>query len=233
MDRRRKRIAAIGAAVTLAVAGGGVAYAAATGGSQRDAIITDAAQRLNVTPDRLRSALQSAAIDQLDQAVKDGRLTQQQADRMKQRIRAGGLPLGPGGPGFGRGFGGPDGPGHGPLRMGLDVAARYLGLTPAALRRDLEGGRTLAQVARDQGKSVDGLEQALLDAARARLDRAVADGRITSAQRDDMLRGLQQHVGDLVNGRLPPPGLRRWHDGDPGPGMPGGPGMPPGPPPGP
>lgn len=221
MDRRRKRIAAIGAAVTLAVAGGGAAYAAATGGSQRDALIRDAAQRLNVTPDRLRSALESAAADQLDQAVKDGRLTQQQADRIKQRIRAGGLPLGAGpGPGFGRGFG-PDGPGHGPLRIGLDAAARYLGLTPAALRRDLAGGKTLAQVARDQGKSVDGLEQALLDAARARLDRAVADGRLTSAQRADILRGLQQHIGDLVNGRLPRPGLRRWRDG--------GPGMPPGP----
>ena len=230
MNRRRKRIAAIGAAVTLAVAGGGAAYAAATGAqNQRDALIRDAAQRLNVTPDRLRSALDGAAADQLDQAVKDGRLTQQQADRIKQRIRQDGLPLGPGpGPGFGRGFG-PDGPG--PVRMGLDVAARYLGLTPAALRRDLEGGKTLAQVARDQGKSVDGLQQALLDAARARLDRAVSDGRITSAQRDDILRGLQQHVGDLVNGRLPRPGLRRWHDGG-GPGMPG-PGMPPGPPPGP
>lgn len=229
MDRRRKRIAAIGAAVTLAVAGGGAAYAAATGGqNQRDALIRDAAQRLNVTPDRLRSALDGAAADQLDQAVKDGRLTQQQADRIKQRIRQDGLPLGAGpGPGFGRGFG-PDGPG--PVRIGLDVAARYLGLTPAALRRDLAGGKTLAQVARDQGKSVDGLEQSLVDAARARLDRAVSDGRLTSAQRDDILRGLQQHVGDLVNGRLPRPGLRRWHDG--GPGMPG-PGMPPGPPPGP
>jgi hypothetical protein len=231
VDRRRKRIAAIGAAVTLAVAGGGAAYAAATGGqSQRDAIIRDAAQRLNVTPDRLRSALDSAAADQLDQAVKDGRLTRQQADSIKQRIRQDGLPLGPGpGPGFGRGFG-PDGPGHGPLRIGLYVAARYLGLTPQALRRDLAGGKTLAQVARDQGKSVDGLEQALVGAARARLDRAVSDGRLTSAQRDDILRGLQQHVGDLVNGRLPRPGLRRWRDG--GPGVPG-PGIPPGPPPGP
>ena len=230
MDRKRKRIAAIGAAVTLAVAGGGAAYAAATGGqSQRDALIRDAAQRLNVTPDRLRSALDGAAADQLDQAVKDGRLTQQQADRIKARIRQGGLPLGPGpGLGFGRGFG-PDGPG--PVRMGLDVAARYLGLTPAALRRDLAGGKTLAQVARDEGKSVGGLEQALLDAARAGVDRAVADGRLTDAQRDDILRGLQAHVGDLVNGRLPRPGLRRWHDGGRPP-VPG-PGMPPGPPPGP
>lgn len=209
MDRRRKRIVAIGAAAALAIVGGGAGYAAATsGGNQQDALLRDAAQRLNVSPDQLRSALQGAFADQLDQAVKDGRLTQQQADRIKQRIRAGDLPLGgaggPGhGPGFGHGpFGGP-GPGHGPLAMGLDAAASYLGLSRADLVRDLGAGKTLAQVAGDRGKSVDGLQQALLDAARARLDRAVANGRLTSAQRDAILRDLKQHVADLVNGRMP------------------------------
>ena len=47
------------------------------------------------------------------------------------------------------------GPGHhGPGRMhGLDAAAKYLGMTEAALRNALEGGKTLAQVAKDR-KSV-------------------------------------------------------------------------------
>jgi len=241
VDRKRRRAVAIGAASALAIAGGGAAYAAATGGgNQRDALLRDAAQRLNVTPDQLRSALQGAFSDQLDQAVRAGRLTQQQADRIKQRIRAGDLPLGGpgpgpgvGGPGFGRGpFGGP---GRGPLRIGLDAAAGYLGLTRAALARQLMSGKTLAQVARAQGKSVDGLQQALLNAARSALDRAVANGRLTSAQRDDILRGLQQRIGDIVN-RTAPPRLR-FHDGGPpgGPGSPGGPGGPPpwGGPPGP
>lgn len=227
MDRRRKRIVAIGAAAALAIVGGGAGYAAATsGGNQQDALLRDAAQRLNVSPDQLRSALQGAFGDQLDQAVKDGRLTQQQADRIKQRIRAGDLPLGGrmGGPGFGHGpFGGPGGPGHGPLGIGLDAAASYLGLSRADLVRQLRSGKTLAQVARDQGKSVDGLQQALLDAARARLDRAVANRRITSAQRDAILKELQQHVGDLVNGRMPRMGFRARHDGPGGPGGPGGP----------
>jgi hypothetical protein len=52
--------------------------------------------------------------------VKDGKLTQQQADRMKQAIRDHGLPLGgPGGPGGPMGgpgdrYGGPGGPGGPP-----------------------------------------------------------------------------------------------------------------------
>ncbi len=213
MDRRRKRVVAIGAVAAVVAAGGGVAYAAATATDQRDAVLRDAAQRLNVSPDQLRSALEGAFADQLAQAVRDGRLTQQQADRIEQRIRAGGGPLGgPGGPGFRHGpFGGP-----GPFGVGAGAAASYLGLTRAALETQLRGGKTLAQVARAQGKSVSGLESALVDAARSALDRAVASGRLAATQRDDILRGLQQHVADLVNGTGPRMGFGRGGTGGPG-----------------
>jgi hypothetical protein len=230
VESRRKRTVAIGAAAALAVAGGGVAYAAATGSDPRDALLSDAAQRLNVSPSELRSALEGAFGDQLDQAVKDGKLTQRQADEIKQRIARYGLPLGgPGGPG-GPGFGGPGfrvagGPG-GPIGAGLDAAAGYLGLTRAQLARQLMNARSLAEVARAQGKSVDGLKQALLDEAQSRLDRAVADRQLTSDQREQILSELREHVDDLVNGRAPGPfGRHDWH-GDRGMG-PGGPGMPP------
>lgn len=224
MDRTRKRTVAIGAAVALAAAGGGVAYAAATGTDQRDALLRDAAGRLNVSPGELRSALEGAFGDQLDQAVKDGKLTQQQADQIKQHVKQDGLPLGgPGGPdGHGPGFGGPmGGPGHGPFDAGLSAAADYLGLTRAALARQLQSGTSLADVARVQGKSVDGLEQALVDEAKTRLDRAVAARKLTSDQRDQILREVQEHVADLVNGRAPgPPGPLGRHDGRGGPGGP-------------
>ncbi|HKG38601.1 MAG TPA: hypothetical protein VKB25_06395 [Conexibacter sp.] len=216
MDSKRKRIVAIGAAVALAVAGGGAAYGAASGTDSRDALLRDAAGRLNVSPGELRSALEGAFGDQLDQAVKDGRLTQQQADQIKQHVKQDGLPLGgPAGPG---GHGMMGGPGHGPFGPGLDAAADYLGLTRAALARQLQNGKSLADVARAQGKSVDGLEQALVDEAKTRLDRDVADRRLTSDQRDQILREVQEHVADLVNGRAPGP-LGR-HDGRGGPGGP-------------
>jgi hypothetical protein len=147
VDPRRKRTVAIGAAAALAVAGGGVAYAAATGTDQGDALLTDAAQRLDVSPSELRSALEGAFGDQLDQAVRAGKLTQRQADQIKARIARYGLPLGgPGGPGpngrGGFGFGGPmGGPGHSPFGAGLDAAADYLGLTRAQLARQLMNGR--------------------------------------------------------------------------------------------
>ena len=81
-----------------------------------------------------------------------------------------------------------------------EAAAAYLGLTPAELRAEIESGKTLAQVAADQGKSVDGLESAILAGAKTRLDDAVAAGKISAAQEQEILDQLASHIGDLVNG---------------------------------
>jgi hypothetical protein len=81
-----------------------------------------------------------------------------------------------------------------------EAAAAYLGLTPAELRAQLEGGKTLAQVAADQGKSVEGLKAAILAGAKTELDAAVVAGKITAAQEQKMLDELESHIDDLVNG---------------------------------
>lgn len=217
MNRMSKRTIAIVAASALAALGGGVAYGAASGNDPQEELLSDAAQRLNVSPDELRSALEGAFGDQLDDAVREGKLTQQQADRMKQAIRRHGLPLG--------GPGGPGGPERhvfltGPIGPGIEAAADYLGLTDAQLRERLHDGRTLAQVARAEGKSVDGLEQAIVDAAEADLDRAIADGDLTDAERDEMLEHLRDHVDDLVAGKGPRgPGGHVVRAHHPGPGF--------------
>ncbi len=77
--------------------------------------------------------------------------------------------------------------------------ATYLGLTRMELRTQLEGGKSLAQIATAQGKSVSGLEDAIYDAAKARFDKGVAAGRLTSAQEQARLDRLKAHLGDFVN----------------------------------
>jgi polyhydroxyalkanoate synthesis regulator phasin len=226
VDRRFRRPVAIGVAALLAVAGAGAAVAATGGSDPGDAILNDAAQRLDVSPEKLSDALKGAFADQVDQAVKDGKLTQQQADRIKQHIQRGnGLP--PFGPRFEMHVA-PGGP-HGDPK----AAADYLGLTVDQLGVQLRDGKTLADVAKAQGKSVDGLKDAIVDAAKQKLDKAVADGDLTAKQRDRLLQGLQRHVDDLVNGKPPRfehHGMRGW---GPPPGGPGEPGPWGGPPPGP
>jgi ribosomal protein L10 len=81
------------------------------------------------------------------------------------------------------------------------AAAGYLGLTVAELRADLKAGKTLAQVAdATPGKSADGLVQALVAAAKAKLDAAVAAGKITAAQESQVLSRLTTLVTAVVNG---------------------------------
>ncbi len=181
-----------GAAAGLAVAGAGGAVAAVKLTSPKEnsqAIVNDAAKQLGVQPSELTAALKKALENRVDAAVGAGRLTKAQGEELKQRIESGALPL----------FFGPRGGPHEHFGE-LDAAATYLGLTEAQLETQLESGKSLAQVAKDRGKSVDGLIQALVDQATKRLDAAVAAGRLTKTQEQQILVGLKQRITDFVNG---------------------------------
>src|SRR3954466_6614083 len=100
VETRIKRRIAIGATGATILAGGGGAYAVADrgGDEERQAFIGDAANRLHVSTGELRSALRGAFFDRLDADGKKGRLSQQEADQNKQRVRQRGE-AGPPGPG--------------------------------------------------------------------------------------------------------------------------------------
>jgi hypothetical protein len=84
----------------------------------------------------------------------------------------------------------------------LDAAASYLGLSQSELRSRLAQGKTLAQIAKDRRKSVDGLVDALVKAAEDRIDAAVDAGKLTKSQAEDLKSGLKERMTDLVNGEL-------------------------------
>jgi hypothetical protein len=198
VDRRWKLIVAAGA--TLAIAGGGVAIGATQFGSpseESQAVVNDAAKQLGVTPTALSNALKQALMNRVDAAVAAGRLTKAQGDELKARIRSGAIPF----LGF-RAFGpGPYG-GH---RFGevLQTSADYLGLTTGQLRSELESGKTLAVIAKEKGKSVDGLVTALVNAEKKELDQAVADGKLTKDQEQTILTHVRDGITAKVNGTLP------------------------------
>ena len=194
MKRNRKLMFGAALAV-LAAAGGGAAIAASDSSpaDENQAIIDDAAQQLGISPSKLSDALKKALGDRVDAAVAAGRITKAQGDALKQRLESGDAPL----------FFGPHrGFGHFGLR-GLDAAATYLGLTDAQLRTELEGGKTLAQVAQAHGKSVGGLVDALVADAKQHVDAAVTAGRLTQAQANELLNGLRDRITSRVNSRAP------------------------------
>ena len=195
-ERHRKKLVAVAVAlVAVVVAAGAIAATGAlTPRQESQAVVDDAAKRLGVEPSELSAALKAALKARVDAAVEAGRLTEQQATELKARIEANDVPL------FGLGAG---------LRHGrgghfhdLAPAAAYLGMTQNALRTALMGGKTLAQVARDRNRSVDGLVDALVRAARARIDQAVEDGRLTAEQRTQILADLRGRITAKVNGQF-------------------------------
>ena len=191
----KKKSIVLGVAGALAVAGGGAGIAATRDSSNDDsrAIINDAAKQLGVAPSALSNALKTALKNRIDAAVAAGRLTKEQGDELKARIDAGDIPFR---------FGGLQ---HGPFGhfLELDAAASYLGLTEAQLRGQLEGGKTLAQIAKDRGKSVDGLVDAMTAEVKSHLAHAVAAGRLTRAQAARILSDVEQRITDRVNGKAP------------------------------
>jgi DNA-binding transcriptional regulator YhcF (GntR family) len=79
------------------------------------------AEALGVSEADLEAARQAGAEDRLDQAVKDGEVTEQMADQIREQIESGEMPEG--GPGHGPGPGGPGsgfgGPGEGGPEAGI------------------------------------------------------------------------------------------------------------------
>jgi transposase-like protein len=210
-NRGNVRLAVLGAGVAtiligLAAAGAVAASRALSPGEESKAVIDDAAAQLGVKPSALSDALKQALKNRLDAAVAAGRLTKAQADELKARIDSGdGLPFfgGPR-PGLGVGPGHFDGPfGH---FRNLEAAASYLGLTEAELRDQLQT-KTLAEIAKGKGKSVDGLVQALVTSAENAINTAVADGRLTQQQATDIKAHLKEHIERLVNGEFRDHGL--------------------------
>jgi hypothetical protein len=229
MSPRRKLL--IGTAILACCAFAGGAYAATSDTNPKQAFLSDVAKRLGVSPQRLTSALEGAFIDRLNADVKAGRLTPAEAKAITERIRDHA--------GFGFGM---------PLllapRFGFrmihagpfSAAAGYIGISDEQLLDLLAHGKSLAGVARAHGKTVSGLESALVAAARAKLDRARAAGMITSAQEQRIVSALQARISVMVNrtGFGPRFGFRPWLYAGPrfgfaGPPPPGP--FPPGPPP--
>jgi hypothetical protein len=217
-----KRVAAIAAVALVAAGGGGAAVAATSGSGSPSNFLDSVAKHLGVSRQKLDDATKAAAIDQVDAQLAAGKISKAQADELKKRIEAGHVPPLAGGRGFGPGFGGPGPglPGRGLLKVGigdsLTAAAKYLGLSESDLRSKLNDGQSLADVAKAQGKDLTGLKQAIVDTAKADLDKAVADKKLTQSQADDILAGVKDHVADMVNAK---PGDRpRLRDRGPGPG---------------
>jgi hypothetical protein len=214
-----KRALVAASALSLVVGAGGAVAASKGSPTRGDGFLARVAGHLGISTQKLEDATKAAAIDQVDADLEAGRITKAQADELKARIEKGDVPLYFGGPRHFRphrfgDFGHVPFGAHGHLSAGAD----YLGLTAPQLFRKLANGQSLADVAKAQHKSVDGLKKAIVDGAKKDLDQAVENGFLTEAQAKLALSALQSRIDDIVNGTFPGPGPRgpfHWRQGPP------------------
>jgi polyhydroxyalkanoate synthesis regulator phasin len=194
-------IAGAGALVAAAVIGAGAVMAQSGGSSSGTPTFLDrVAQKLGIDTPKLQDAVKSAAHDEIDARVASGELTQQQADRLKQKIdQSNGDELVPFGRGFERGM-----KEHMGAGVNAQALADFLGVSTDELRTELRADNaTLASVAQAHGKSRDDLKAFIKDSAKRKLDQAVADGKLTQDREDAILQGLDSHLDAIVDGRFP------------------------------
>lgn len=168
---------------------------AAEQGARRGVFLERVAEQLGIASDELEAAVQAAALDAVDDAEANGNITAEQADKARGRIESGQGPRG-----FlerrhdrrehRRDF----------VRKAiLESAADAIGITFDELRAELQSGDSIADVAGEQGVTLDAVKAAITAGPEAKLDEAVANGRITQERADKALARLTEDLDEILD----------------------------------
>lgn len=165
--------------------------AAGAGTTAKETFLSKFAANLGVTVDQVKTAGKDAASSTVDDLVAQGKLTQAQATKLKDKISSG------------QGFG---------LRRFLQnrraakvkagiakSAADAIGIDVSELRAAFQNGSSIAEVAGQHNVSVDAVKTGITDDAKAKLDAAVQAGKITQAREDTALQNLASKLDEIVN----------------------------------
>ena len=152
-----------------------------------DRFIGHLATDLGKSESDVRNAIKKAAGETIDDAVKAGQITKEQADRLRDRLTSA--------------------PACSGLRPGIgkrhrdelpqffqayrDAAAKALGISSDELKADLAKGMTLHQIATTKGITEAQFRTALIQNLKPALDAAVAAGKLTADQEKAILQRLQ------------------------------------------
>lgn len=198
---RVNRLAAGAICATAAVlVGGGSAVAAAQGGERGaarcEARVAKIAERRGITVEQLTAQVQARLLARIDAAEKAGRISPERAAALRDRVKDGRLC---GAAAHRRQVRAVRLAARGTM---LHAAARFLGLDRKELRAQLPG-TSLAGLAEKQGKSESALEAAMVAPAKARLARAVANGKLAQARADAFLARLENAADRLAHHVFP------------------------------
>ncbi len=133
----------------------------------------------------------------LDELVKDGTITQDQADKIKEKLRSS---MGQGVP-------------PGVIKAGLKQAAASIGITEDQLIGELKSGKTVAEVAQAHGVDPQKVINDLVGFATAKIDEAVAAGKLSADRANEIKSTLVERITEMVNSKHHPKGPHGRRDG--------------------
>ncbi len=230
MKRRWAVVAAVAALLAVAVAGGVVSAAGRLAGEAEDKVIAKVAEKLGLEAAKVKDAHRQAvrAVERekrtkaLEELVKDGRLTREQADALNGWLDARpdaveklpGIPGLPGVPGL------PAGPGLHPGAQG--VAGQEVRATQKQVFEKMAAalGKDAAAIEKafKEANAELGKERRTDEINRA-LEKLVKDGVITEQEAEDLRAWVEKAPGFLLDGSaMPFPSLRSFtgpRDGKP------------------
>jgi hypothetical protein len=179
----------------------------ADGVKYSNALVADFASRLGVDQAKLNSAFTAAANDTVDQAVKDGKLTQDQATKIKALTQNGlaavimTLPSVAGDETSANN--GDSGLAALKISGAMDsisnAAATAIGITSQQLDTEQQTGKSIADVAQAHNVSPQKVKDAMLAAARADINSQVQSGKMTQAQGDAQFSEITRWLDSFMN----------------------------------
>ncbi|MCL5960111.1 MAG: hypothetical protein M1358_12505 [Chloroflexi bacterium] len=219
MLERKKLLIGIGAALVIVgslAAGTAVAQTptpeAKTGANTMyQNFLGKLAGNLGISVDNLTKAIDTTRDQILDEAVQNGKITKDQADKIKQRTPNGNLM-----PFIGKGHFGFKGkrPGTNFGVLGRDVTVQALanltGKTVDQVKQELQSDKNIKKFLDDNKITNAQLHDAVVQIVQQKVDQAVKDGKLTQQQADNILNKIKQAPcnGFRPNGFAPRSGWR-------------------------
>ncbi len=156
--------------------------------------LRELAEAQGVDPEEIISLFLTQAEERLDYLVDQGRLTQEEAQAILEELEEharwfleNSVMMG-----YGWGYGGL-----------LGVAAEVLGISVEELVEELSQGKTLAEIAEERGVDPQAIVDAFVAQVEEALEQAVADGRLTREQAEDILARVTEHAQWLLYNPFP------------------------------
>ena len=161
------------------------------------------AQQKNISLDTVINAVTANRAAQLQIAVQAGKLTQDQANQLLAGLKTGYTFW------FSTGKAPEIWRERDIASDNLAILASQLSMTPHDLREALRSGETVAQLAQEKGVNLDSLVTDVTAIRAAQLQKAVAAGKLTQDQANQILANLQNGFTYWFNNGKPP---EDWHD---------------------